>query len=117
MTVVAIALTVVLAAEYCFAPVNLLTGRTIENYQRFTGMPIWFARRVLAPVKAATAVALVAGLAWRPSSVAGAAASIAISLFYLVRLSRPGGRDGTGFAAFGLFGALSVALLWVQLAR
>ena len=117
MTAVAIALTVVLAAEYCFAPVNLLTGRTIENYQRFTGMPIWFARRVLAPVKAATAVALIAGLTWRPASVAGAAASITISVFYLVRLARPGGRDGTGFAAFGLFGALSVALLWVQLAR
>jgi len=113
----AIALTVVLAAEYCFAPINLLTGRTIANYQRFTGMPIWFAHRVLAPIKALTAGALITGLAWRPASIAGAAASIAISLFYLARLARPGGRDGTGFAAFGLFGALSVALLWIQLSR
>jgi len=117
MTIAAIALAAILAAEYAIAPVNLLTGRTLPIYTRYTGLPVWFAQRVLAPLKAITALALLVGIAWRPSSIAGACSSIAICTFYLVRLARPSGRDRTGFVGFGLFGALSVALLAVQAAR
>lgn len=117
MTALAVVLAVVLAAEYSIAPINLLTGRTIAIYQRYTGLPTWFAVRVLAPVKAATAGALIVGIAWRAAAISGAAASLAICVFYLIRLVRPGGRDATGIAAFGLFGALSVGLLAVQIVR
>jgi hypothetical protein len=72
---------------------------------------------VLAPVKLATAVILLVGLAWRPLTVVGAAVSTAICLFYLVRLARPSGRDRTGLMAFSIFGALSVALLAIASVR
>jgi hypothetical protein len=117
VTVLAVIVALVLAAEYCFAPVNLWTGRTMAVYRRWTGLPPAFARLVLAPVKALTAVALLLGLVWRPLSVIGAAASLGISAFYLVRLAGPTRRDGTGVAAFGAFGALSLLLLVVQLSR
>lgn len=117
MTMVVVALAVLLAAEFVVAPINLWSGRTIAVYRRYTGLPIWFAQWVLAPLKAATAMALLVGLAWRTTSVVGAAASTAVCVFYLVRLARPGGREGTGVVAFGLFGALSLALLLLQLSR
>lgn len=49
MTVAIWILSVLLIAEFVFAPVNLWTGRTIGNYTRFTGLPPWLATRVLAP--------------------------------------------------------------------
>lgn len=111
------ALAILLATEYTFAPVNLWTGRTIATYQRFTGLSVGFARRILAPFKLVTAILLVAGLASRQLAIAGAAASTAICTFYLIRLVRPTGRDATGLVAFGIFGALSFALLMLQIAR
>ena len=107
-------LAVVLAAEYVFAPINLWTGRTLAVYRRYTGLPVQFARWALAPVKLATAAMLLLGLMWQRAAVARAAVSIAICLFYLFRLARPGGRDGTRIAAFSIFGAPSVALLVLQ---
>jgi hypothetical protein len=80
-------LTILLTAEFVFAPVNLWTGRTIGNHARFTGPPPQFATHVLAPLKLATARALAAGLALPIVSIAGAAAALAISCFYLARLA------------------------------
>jgi hypothetical protein len=49
-----------------FAPFNLWTGRTMENYRRFTGLlPDAVATRVLAPIKLITAVTLLVGLAYQ----------------------------------------------------
>jgi hypothetical protein len=58
MTIAAAVLSLLLAAEFTAAPVNLWTGRTIGNFTRYTGLPPRFATQVLAPVKLATAVAL-----------------------------------------------------------
>lgn len=116
MTVAAVILSALLALEFVFAPVNLWTGRTMDNYRRFTGLPESFATHVLAPVKLATAVALIVGI-WVPAaSVVGAAAALLISVFYLVRLAAPGRRDPAGLAGFLVFGALAAALLVVRLA-
>jgi hypothetical protein len=54
MTAVTAILSLLLAAEFVFAPVNLWTGRTIGNFVRFTGLPPRFATLVLAPAKLAT---------------------------------------------------------------
>lgn len=108
-------LSVPLIAEFVFAPVNLWTGRTMGNYTRFTALPPWFAIRILAPVKLATAVLLIAGLAVRVLSIAGAALAVAVSVFYLVRLSGPGRRDPAGLAGFAIFGALACALLALRI--
>ena len=115
MTVVIVVLSLLLAAEFVFAPVNLWTGRTMGNFTRFTGLPPRFATHVLAPVKLAAALALLAGLAVRPLSIAGAAAALAISGLYLMRLAGPGRRDPAGIAGFAVFGALALALLAVRI--
>jgi hypothetical protein len=104
-------LSVPLIAEFVFGPINLWTGRTMGNYRRFTGLPPWFATRVLAPIKLATALALAVGLALRVMSIVGAALALAVSLFYLARLADPGRRDPAGLAGFAIFGALACALL------
>jgi hypothetical protein len=117
VTVLLVVLTVLVAAEFLFAPVNLWTGRTMDNYRRYTGLPDRFATHVLAPVKLATAVAVIAGLFVRPVGVAGAAAAVLISAFYLVRLAGRDRRDPTGFLAFTIFGALGAGLLVVRLYR
>jgi hypothetical protein len=109
-------LSILLIAEFMFAPVNLWTGRTIGNYTRFTGLPPRLATWVLAPVKLATAGALAVGLAVRALGIAGAATALAISCFYLARLAGPGRRDPAGFAGFAFFGALAVALLALRIA-
>jgi hypothetical protein len=109
-------LSLLLIAEFAFAPVNLWTGRTIGNYVRFTGLPPQLATHVLAPVKLATALVLAAGLAVRALSITGATLAIAISCFYLVRLAQPGRRDPAGLAGFAIFGALATALLALRLA-
>jgi hypothetical protein len=108
-------LSVLLIAEFVFAPVNLWTGRTIGNYTRFTGLPPWLATRVLAPVKLVTALALAVGLAVRVLSIAGAGAALAVSCFYLARLTEPGRRDRAGLAGFAIFGALACALLVLRI--
>lgn len=107
---------VLLIAEFVFAPFNLWTGRTMENYRRFTGLPAAFATRVLAPVKLVTALVLAAGLAVRPLGIAGAALALAISCFYLVRLAQPGRRDPAGLMGFAVFGALAATLLVLHVA-
>jgi len=116
VTVALVILTLLLAAEFVFAPVNLWTGRTMANFTRFTGLPPRFATRVLAPVKLLTAAALVAGLAVGALGVAGATAALAISGFYLVRLAHPARRDPAGIGGFALFGALAGALLVLHIA-
>jgi hypothetical protein len=116
MTAVTAILSLLLAAEFVFAPVNLWTGRTIGNFVRFTGLPPRFATLVLAPLKLATALALLAGLAIQAASIAGAAGALAISCFYLARLTRPGRRDPAGLAGFAVFGALASALLALRIA-
>ena len=116
MSAVAVILTVPLLLEFIFAPFNLWTGRTMDNFVRFTGWAPRVARTVFAPVKLATAVVLAVGLFLRGASIAGAALALAISLVYLVRLAHPRRRDGAGLAAFILFGALAAALLIVALA-
>jgi uncharacterized membrane protein YphA (DoxX/SURF4 family) len=116
VTVAIVILSLLLAAEFVFAPVNLWTGRTIGNYTRFTGLPPRFATRVLAPLKLATALALIAGLAVRALGIAGAAVAVATSCFYLVRFAQPPRRDLTGIAGFALFGAMAAVLLALRLA-
>jgi len=108
-------LSVPLIAEFIFAPVNLWTGRTIGNCRRFTGLSPWFATRVLAPVKLATALALSIGLALQVVSMIGAALALVVSLFYLVRLAGPGRRDPVGLAGFAIFGAIACALLALRI--
>src|SRR5258707_506291 len=113
MTIAIWILSVPLIAEWVMAPVNLWTGRTVPLFTRFTGFSPAVARRVFAPVKLAAAAALVAGLAFGPLTLAGAALTIVICAAYLIRLAAPGRRAGDGIAAFTLFGALAVALLLV----
>jgi hypothetical protein len=115
MTVVAIVLSALLILEFVFAPINLWTGRTMDNYLRFTGLPAAFATRVLAPVKLVTAIVLVVGIWLVPFSIAGAVLALAISCGYLVRLAAPARRDRAGIAGFAIFGALALALLVVRL--
>jgi hypothetical protein len=115
MSALSIILTVPLLLEFVFAPFNLWTGRTMDNFVRFTGWSPRVATTLFAPVKLATAVVLAVGLFLRGPSIAGAALSLAISLVYLVRLAHPRRRDGAGLAGFTLFGALAAALLVVDL--
>lgn len=114
MTAVADALSALLILEFLFAPFNLWTGRTMPNFTRFTGLPPRVATRFLAPLKLATAIVLIVGLAVRGASIAGALLALAISAFYLVMLSHPARRDGAGLAGFTIFGALALAVLLVR---
>lgn len=117
MAVAAWILSVPLILEFVFGPLNLWRERTTENWVRFTGYSVTAAKQVAAPVKLAAGALLAAGLVWRPAGLAGAAAAVAISAFYLVRLAAPSRRALDGIAAFVLFGGLAAALLAVQLAR
>jgi hypothetical protein len=117
VTILLVVLTVLVAAEFVFAPFNLWSGRTMDNYRRYTGLPDRFATHVLAPVKLVTAAAVIVGAFVKPVGVAGAALAVLISVFYLVRLAGRGRRDPTGVLAFVLFGAFGAALLVVQLYR
>ena len=108
-------LSVLLIAEFVFAPVNLWTGRTMGNYIHFTGLPPWSATRVLAPVKLAAAILLIVGLSVRALSITGAALALAVSCFYLARLAQPGRRDPAGMTGFAVFGALACALLALRI--
>jgi hypothetical protein len=114
MTVAIWILSVLVAAEFVMAPINLWTGRTMPNFTTFTGYAPWVARRIFAPVKLAAAALVVGGLVSRPVGIAGAALATAICALYLIRLAGRGRRDRMGIAAFTVFGALSVALLVLQ---
>jgi len=117
MTIAIWILSLPLIAEWVMAPINLWTGRTMPLFTKFTGFSPATARRAFAPVKLAAAVLLVAGLAFRPASIVGAAITVAICALYLIRLAAPGRRDPSGVAAFLLFGVLTVALLVLQILR
>lgn len=117
MTVLVYVLSAPLVLEFLFAPFNLWSGRTIENWVRFTGLEPQVARLAAAPFKLATAVTLAVGLLWPVAGEAGAAATIAVSAFYLLRLAASGRRAKDGLAAFTLTGVLAVALLVVQAVR
>jgi hypothetical protein len=117
MTAAVIVLSALVALEFLFAPVNLWTGRTMDNYRRFTGLSDTFATRWLAPAKLAVAVLVLIGLWWRPIGIVGAAAALAICGFYLVRLAAAGRRHKDGVAAFVLFGLLAAGLLVVRVIR
>ncbi len=117
MTAATWALSLPLIAEVIFGPVNLWTGRTIENWIRFTGLSPGSARVVAAPLKLVTAVLLAAGIWLRDLGAAGAGLAVAIALFYLVRLAHPRRRARDGIAAFTIFGMLAAGLLVVQLGR
>ncbi len=65
--------------------------------------------------KLVTALALAAGLAVRVLSIAGAGAALAVSCFYLARMTEPGRRDRAGLAGFAIFGALACALLVLRI--
>jgi hypothetical protein len=111
MNLAADVVSALLIAEFVFAPFNLWTGRTMENFTRFTGLPPRVATRVLAPIKLATAALLVAGLFVTAASVAGAILSLAICSFYLVRLADSSRRDVAGLIGFSIFAALAVVLV------
>lgn len=118
MTLALYLMSVPLIAESVFAPVNLWTGQTTANWVRFTGLPARSARLFAAPAKLVTAALLILGLAWRPAGLAGAAACVAIALFYLVRLVHPARRRAVdGVVAFALFGGVGAVLFAVQLLR
>jgi hypothetical protein len=117
MTIAIWILSLPLIAEFVMAPINLWTGRTMPLFTKFTGFSPGTARHVFAPVKLTAAVLIAAGLAIRPAGIAGAAITTAVCAVYLARLAAPGRRDGSGVAAFLLFGALAVALLVVQVIR
>jgi hypothetical protein len=111
----AIVVSVPLILEWAFAPFNLWSGRTLENFVRFTGFQPQVATRLFAPVKLALAALLIAGLALPALGVAGAAGTVLISVAYLARLLAPGRRDAAGIVAFALFGLIGATLLTVRL--
>ena len=108
-------LSVLLIAEFVFAPINLWTGRTMPTFTRFTGLRPITAARVTAPLKFTCAGAVAAGLAVPALSMVGTAGIIAISCFYLLRLSHPDRRDPAGIAGFAIFGPWALALLLLRI--
>jgi hypothetical protein len=117
MRVLAVILAVPLILEFVFAPINLWTGRTMQNFVRFTGYAPRTATTLFAPIKLLTAALLAIGLFIRGVGIAGATIALAISVVYLVRLSARGRRDPAGLAGFALFGVLAAALLVVRLLK
>jgi hypothetical protein len=115
MTILAIVISIPLILEFLFAPFNLWTGRTMDNFVRFTGFDPWVARTLFAPAKLASAVLLLVGLFVWDLSVAGAILALVISAVYVVRLLGRGRRDRAGLVGFLLFGLLAAALLAVRL--
>jgi hypothetical protein len=115
MRITAIILSVLLIAEFVMAPINLGTCRTMPLVEKFTGHRPAAARTVVAPVKPLGAALALLGVFFSPASLAGAALLALVCCYYLVRLTSPAWRDGSGLAAFTLFGAWAVGLLVVQL--
>lgn len=110
MRVAAIVLSVPLAAEFVMAPVTVWTGRNLPLFEKYTGHSPAVARTVFAG-----AALVLFGVFFKPASPAGAALLALVCCYYLVRLTSPARRDGSGLAAFALFGAWAVGLLVVQL--
>ena len=110
-------LSLLLIAEFVMAPINLWTGRTMPLFTRFTGFPPAVARRVFAPVKLISAALVGIGIAVPLVGLVGAVIITVVCLVYLVRLSAPGRRDGSGIAGFALFGVWAVGLLVLQVLR
>lgn len=110
-------LSLLLVAEFVMAPINLWTGRTMPLFTRFTGFPPAVARRVFAPVKLIGAVLVGIGIAVPALGLVGAVIITIVCVGYLIRLSAPARRDGSGIAAFALFGAWAVGLLVLQVLR
>lgn len=106
-----------LIAEFLVAPFNLWSGRTMPNFARFTGFPSSVATRLFAPVKLASALLLMLGLALGAVGAVGAGIVALISAIYLARLTAPGRRHVDGIAAFGLTLILAIAVLALQLSR
>lgn len=106
-----------LIVEFAVAPFNLWSGRTMQNFERFTALPSPVATRMLAPAKLAGAALLAAGLAVAAPSVTAAVVIALVSGFYLVRLVALGRRHPDGLAAFGLTLGLAIAVLALQLSR
>jgi hypothetical protein len=115
LNLAAVIISVPLILEWTFAPFNLWSGRTIENFVRFTGFQPRVATHVFAPIKLAVAGLLIAGLAVPVLSLAGAVGTVLISLVYLVRLLAPSRRDLAGIVGFMIFGLLGAMLLAVRL--
>lgn len=106
-----------LIAEFAFAPFNLYSGRTMGNFERFTGFAPVVATRLFAPLKLLSAALLVCGLEVSFLGVIGAAIIALLSATYLVRLTGPGRRHADGIAAFGLTFALAAAVIALQISR
>ncbi|HEY2053837.1 MAG TPA: hypothetical protein VGH14_07890 [Solirubrobacterales bacterium] len=117
MSTLASILSVPLILEFLFAPMNLWTGRTIENFVRFTGFDARWGRMIAAPVKLATAVALIVGLFVPVVGIVGALSALAISIFYVVRLLSPRRRDAAGLFGFALFAVLAAAVAALRIAQ
>ncbi|MGH3415410.1 MAG: hypothetical protein ACRDVE_15770 [Actinocrinis sp.] len=117
MTAVMWIFSVLLIAEFVMAPINLWTGRTMQNFTNFTGLDPSIARTVFAPVKLAGALLIAIGLAVHPLGVAGAVIIAVVCAVYVILLAAPGRRDpaGLGFFAVGLI--MAVVLAMVQAGR
>jgi uncharacterized membrane protein YphA (DoxX/SURF4 family) len=115
MRITAIILSVLLIAEFVMAPINLWTGSTMPLFEKFTGHRPAAVRTVFAAVKLLGAAWVLLGVFFRPASLAGAALLALVCCYYLVRLTSPARRDGSGLAAFTLFGTWAVGLPVVQL--
>ena len=111
MTVAIWILSLPLIAEFVMAPVNLWTGRTMQNFTRFTGLSPAVARTVFAPVKLVGAVLLAIGLGIAAAGLAGAVIIAAVCAAYVLLLAAPGRRDAAGLVFFGAGLVMSVALI------
>jgi hypothetical protein len=115
MELAGILLSIPLVLEWMFAPFNLWSGRTMDNFVRFTGFEPRVATRLFAPAKLCLAALLLVGIAIPAVSIAGAAGTVLISLVYLVRLVHPARLDPAGVTGFVIFGGLGASLLAVRL--
>lgn len=112
MHIIRIIAAILLIAEFVMAPINLWTGHTMDNFKRFTGLPVWVAQRIFAPVKLIGAIALIIGFFIHACAIIGAIILAIVCAAYIVLLCGKGRRDTSGFTAFGfgLVCALVVAL-------
>lgn len=117
MSTLASILSIPLILEFLFAPMNLWTGRTIENFVSFTGFDARLGTTIAAPLKLASALALIVGCFVREVSLAGAMLALVISIFYLVRLLDHRRRDSAALVGFALFAALAAGVVALRIAQ
>lgn len=115
MTVAIWILSLPLIAEFIMAPINLWTGRTMQNFTSFTGLHPSVARTVFAPVKLGGAVLLAIGLAASAAGLAGAIIIAIVCAAYVLLLAAPGRRDPAGLIFFGAGLAMSIALIALRI--